>query len=287
MKRGFSPAGFGWRPSIPDFRDLTLTHASVKRLLRGIVDPRAADGKLPPTTDWREFFPAVYDQGPWPTSCAHACAALVRYFQQRAFGQSEAGSRWFLHHTSRRLAGERGLGGADLRTTLKALVRFGLPPEAHLPYQEPGEDDGQLEPYLFSYAREYQSLRYVCVGSPGASGSETLNTVKTLLAAGLPCLFGFSVPSSLSADADIPYRPTYDAVRGGQAVVAIGYDDRRRNASRGALLIRSSWGSAVGEDGCFWLPYDFVRAELATDFWTLLGTTWLRRGDFALARATV
>jgi C1A family cysteine protease len=122
---------------------------------------------------------------------------------------------------------------------------------------------------------------------PGATGSETLATVKRLLATGLPSVFGFPVPSSLSTDADIAYRPTYDAVRGGQAVVAVGYDDGRRNASRGALLIRSSWGSAVGEEGCFWLPYDYVRAELATDFWTLLGSTWLRRGDFATVRATV
>lgn len=270
---------------MPDFRDLTLGHASVRRLLKGIVDSRAAAGRLPQCVDWRELFPPVYDQGPWPTSCAQACAALVRYFQQRAYGQSEPGSRWFLHHTSRRLAGERGLGGADLRTTLKALVRFGFPPEAHFPYHEAGEDDGQLEPYLFSFAREYQSLRYVCLAGPGATGSETLTAVKSLLAAGLPCVFGFPVPSSLTADADIPYRPTYDAVRGGQAVVAVGYDDSRRNASRGALLIRSSWGSAVGEEGCFWLPYDFVRAGLATDFWTLLGGTWLRRGEFGLAKA--
>jgi hypothetical protein len=287
VKRGFSPAGFGWHPSIPDFRDLRLEDASVRRLLKGISNARAAADRLPPSADWRELFPAVDDQGPWPTSCAHACASLVRYFQQRAFGQSEAGSRWFLHHTSRRLAGERGQGGADLRTTLKALVRFGLPPEAHFPYQQAGEDDGQLEPYLFSFAREFHSLRYVCLASPGTTGSEILTTVKTLLAVGLPCLFGFPVPSSLAADADIPYRPTYDAVRGGQAVVAVGYDDRRRNASRGALLIRSSWGSAVGEEGYFWLPYDFVRAELATDFWMLLGPTWLRRGDFAFARASV
>lgn len=282
MKRGFSPAGFGWRPSIPDFRDLTLAHASVRKSLRSIVDPRAAAGRLPSSADWRELFPPVYDQGPWPTSCAQACAALVRYFQQRAFGQSEAGSRWFLHHTSRRLAGERGLGGADLRTTLKALVRFGLPPETYFPYREAGEDDGQLEPYLFSFAREFRALRYVCLAGAGATGSETLTMVKSLLAAGLPSMFGFPVPSSLSADADIPYRPTYDAVRGGQAVVAVGYDDDRRNASRGALLIRSSWGSSVGEDGYFWLPYDYVRAELAVDFWTLLDPAWLRRGDYSL-----
>ncbi len=92
--------------------------------------------------------------------------------------------------------------------------------------------------------------------------------------------FGFSVPDSLSRDADVPFRPTFDAVRGGQAAIAIGYDNGRLNATVGALLIRCSWGEAWGEAGYGWLPYAFVEQRLAVDFWTIVKPAWLESGEF-------
>jgi C1A family cysteine protease len=80
---------------------------------------------------------------------------------------------------------------------------------------------------------------------------------------------------------DIPFRPTIDSIIGGQAVVAIGYDDRRPGDYRGGLLFRNSWGNAWGENGYGWLPYSYVEHQLASDFWTLLSPKWLASGEFS------
>ena len=112
------------------------------------------------------------------------------------------------------------------------------------------------------------------------AGNDTLQAVKAFLAAGFPCTCGFPVPDSLTHEADIPYRPTFDAIVGGQAVVVVGYDDRWLRGSRGALLVRSSWGSQWGEAGYGWLPYAYVEENLAIDFWTLVHPAWIASGEF-------
>jgi hypothetical protein len=61
---------------------------------------------------------------------------------------------------------------------------------------------------------------------------------------------------------EVPYRPRFDSFRGGQVVVAVGYDDRRLPGNQGAILIRSSWGTQWGQSGYGWLPYSFVTGPL-------------------------
>jgi C1A family cysteine protease len=62
--------------------------------------------------------------------------------------------------------------------------------------------------------------------------------------------------------------------------LAVGYDDRWLRGSRGALLVRSSWGPAWGEAGYGWLPYAYVEERLAIDFWTLVHDDWIASGEF-------
>ena len=70
--------------------------------------------------------------------------------------------------------------------------------------------------------------------------------------------------------------------------MAVGYDDKmkiknkhNKTETTGALLIRNSWGTAWGEDGYGWLPYEYVRQGLAEDFWTILKKEWIDTGQFA------
>ena len=54
-------------------------------------------------------------------------------------------------------------------------------------------------------------------------------------AQGFPVLFGFPVPTSLTVAANIPYRPTFDSIRGGHAVLAAGYDDQKGTSPKGVI----------------------------------------------------
>ncbi|HVN85018.1 MAG TPA: C1 family peptidase, partial [Candidatus Binatia bacterium] len=74
-----------------------------------------------------------------------------------------------------------------------------------------------------------------------------------------------------------------DVLIGGHAVLAVGYDDSipcAQQTSPGALIIRNSWGETWGDHGYAYLPYDYVRRELALDFWTIFKETFVQLGLF-------
>ncbi len=271
----YIPSGLGWHHDIPDFRDYGPHSPQVGEMLAG----------LPPTppnishVDLREYFSPVSDQQTLSASAAHACVALVEYFHRRAFGKNLEPSPLFLHQSAKQTGKMSGLPGLDLRSHMQAMVRFGIPPERQWPY---APQNAQLSPdaRLYCFAETYRSILYVKLDARNGTGKDSLQIVKSFLSAGFPCAFGWSVPSSLSTDVDIDYRPTFDFVRGGQAVVAVGYDDNRRRSTRGALLVRSSWGTAWGERGYGWLPYAYVEEQLASCFWTLLRKEWIESGEF-------
>ena len=121
----------------------------------------------------------------------------------------------------------------------------------------------------------YEALKYYRLDPAGSTPAEVLANVKAQLAAGLPSMFGFTVYSSIpplgDGKGEIPFPGSGDKVEGGHAVLAVGYDDARKiGTSKGALLIRNSWGTGWGEAGYGWLPYDYILRGLANDFWAMV-----------------
>jgi C1A family cysteine protease len=270
-----TPPGLGWHRDLPDPRDYTRKQATVARLLNDLVP----DEDAPASVDLREYCGEAVHQAGLATSSVHACLSLVQYFERRASGRVLEPSRMFLYRTARRLMGWTGDSGIPLRTTLKAIVRYGLVPERLWPYDAQTLDDDP-DAFVYASADRIPDAVYVRLDGRGERPENTLETVKRFLAAGFASVFGFVVCTSVTDEAEIPCPTIFDGVRGGQAVLAVGYDDNRRvRSDRGALLIMNSWGKEWGDGGVGWLPYTYVRQQLATDFWTLLSPEWLATAD--------
>jgi C1A family cysteine protease len=269
----------GWLPDLPDHRDYTVQHAGVQRWLCRLK-PAPDRAKLPATIDWREYCAPIAEQGDLPTTSAHACVALVQYFERRASGRLIRPSRLFLHANARRLLCQCSTCGVGLRAVLKALVRFGGPPEEYWPYRAAALTR-LPPPFTYGFAREFKKIRFVRLDGRQQTGQEALRLAQGFLAAGFPFVLGFPFSSAISRDAEIPFPTVFDSVRTGMAAIAVGYDDNLRiRSDKGAVLIRTSWGTDWGDHGYCWLPYAYIRERIAVDLWTLLKRSWLRSGEF-------
>ena len=268
--------GFGWRRDLPDSRDYTPRTMVAEKLLARLPLPRGAE--LPPDVDLREFFPEAYDQGELHSSTSQACVGLVEYFQRRCHGNQLRLSRLFHHQVTCTLLGQPRDGGTDLRSGMKAILRFGLPPERYWRYDmKKLETDPSAQ--LFSFADSYRSLVYFRLDHRNSTGRQALRRVKAFLAANIPVAFGLSVPSSDLGDGVFSYRPEFDFPLGGQTLIAVGYNDGPKGITAGSLLVRNSWGPQWGQKGYAWVPYEYITEQLAADFWAILRRDWVDSGE--------
>jgi C1A family cysteine protease len=288
------PYAMGWVRDLPDVRDFTTGSEEVASILNAVPagDTVCADApRLRPREDLRQWCSPIEDQRTIGSCTAQAGVAIVEYYQRRAFGKHLDGSRLFVYKATRNLLGMSGDTGAWLRSAMGALCTFGVPPERYWPYDVTKFD---VEPPAFVYAlgQAYQAEKFYRLDPGGSDPRALLDDIKKHISAGIPSMFGFTVYDSIaqaqgSGKGRIPFPVTSDRVSGGHAVAAVGYDDAmeiKHSASatptRGALIIRNSWGTGWGDRGYGYLPYEYVLQRLAVDWWVLVKAEWLDQDPF-------
>jgi C1A family cysteine protease len=305
MSKIIHTVGMGWFPDYPDFRDYTVAYDeitpqlktlgqkdSVKAMLTKIGVLKSVKKSLPPSVDLKEWCSSIENQDTLGSCTAHASIGLIEYFERKAFGKHIDASRLFLYKVTRNMLHWAGDTGAFLRTTMGALRLFGVPPEEYWPYII-ADFDKEPSAFCYAFAQNYQAISFYRLDPPGTPKDTLLKQIKTDLAGGLPSMFGFTVYSSIAqaeTTGKIPYPTPGEKILGGHAVTAVGYDDTMniKNTNppvietKGAFLIRNSWGTEWGDSGYGWLPYDYVLNGLAIDWWSLLKNEWVDTGAFKL-----
>jgi C1A family cysteine protease len=243
---------YGWIPDLPDQRDFVFAAAP------------AMVAALPPRTDLRPGCPPVYDQGSLGSCTAQAIAAAVQFDQvKQAQPETYTPSRLFIYYNERVIEGTVDEdSGAMMRDGIKSVAKQGAPHETLWPYAV-RKFRTKPPPAVYRDGEAHQALLYQRV-------PRAIEQMRGCLAAGFPLVFGFSVYESFESRAvarsgAVPMPTTREAMIGGHAMVAVGYDQ-----GTGRFLARNSWGSTWGLAGYCTMPYQYLLDDnLSDDFWTI------------------
>jgi C1A family cysteine protease len=246
---------YGWIPQLPDLRDAQLKIDAVTSL------PSSAD------LSTSASMPPIYDQGQLGSCTGNAIAGAIDYDNHKITGSFWTPSRLWIYYQERVIEGTVAQdAGGQIRDGMKSVAQLGVCPETAWPYVT--TDFAEAPPRKdYKKALKDRVLRYEVV-------TQELFALKSVLAAGTPVVFGFTVYESFESAAVaksgiVPMPAPSEKVVGGHAVVLVGYNDA---ADR--FLVRNSWGPGWGQKGYFEMPYLYVTSgSLASDFWVVQQTS--------------
>lgn len=239
---------YGWKPQLPDQRDLAF-------------EPVHVPNALPPRVDLRSLCPPVVDQGQLGSCTANAIAAAHEFAQMKQGETAFPPSRLFIYYNERAMEGTvKSDAGAVIRDGFKSISKQGVCDENLCKYII---SKFTRKPTVAAYkaALKHKAVQYLAV-------TPTPDQLKGCIADGFPFVFGISVYASfenVGSDGMVPMPAAHEQMLGGHAIACVGYDDAKR-----VFFVRNSWGSSWGDAGYCYIPYDYLtNADLASDFWTV------------------
>ena len=241
---------YGWHPDLPDQRDHLFS------VVYGVA------AQLPSSVDLRSKCPPIEDQKKLGSCTANALVGALEFLELKDGVPFADLSRLFVYYNERVIENSVSSdSGAQLRDGIKTLAKQGVCPEKMWPYVI-SKFTNKPTPACYKNAGQHVILSYQRI--------QSMNEMKTCLAAGYPFVFGFTVYESfespgVASSGVVPMPTLHEKVVGGHAVVAVGYDDATQR-----VIVRNSWGTGWGQAGYFTMPYGYLtNPKLASDMWTI------------------
>jgi C1A family cysteine protease len=248
---------YGWRPSLPDARDIPADATGIK--VRREVDPR------------RNMTP-IYDQLQLGSCTANAVARCLDYHRIISGLEPLYPARLPIYALERIVEGQlpplRQDTGAFGRDGFKVARKYGVLPEKLYPYtdrapkwyDDPRDDLERHADTVWKLEAPYKAVR------------RSRSQFKAVLSNDQFIAFGFSVYESFESaevarDGIVPEpEPGAEQLLGGHEAVAIGYlADYPLHA-----LCANSWNTDWGIGGCFLMPWSvLLDPYLSSDFRTI------------------
>lgn len=224
---------WGFIPSPPDARDYTVSQVS-----------RAID--LPPSIRLDNTMVEVLDQGQCGACLGKALGSIL------SAGHAQRLSSLYIYTRAKQEDGIPHEEGTYPRVGLKIVSSEGACPDEMLPYSKLSQclTFPRITPFMKNAAWHFRIQSYARLWG--------LRDIKRALANNQLVLGGMMVTDSFNDwDGKGIIPPAEPPIYGGHAIVICGYDDNIK-----ALRGLNSWSKGWGDEGFFWISYDFISQNL-------------------------
>lgn len=223
---------------------------------------------LPAKVDMRSQCPPIYNQGTMGSCTGFAIAKGLGEFVLKKQNRHTELSALYLYYMERKAAKQINEdSGASIASGMRILDNLGCAPEKEHPYpsERVWNDKDKMQQYLVMKPDSSDVTAGKSFRVKGLKPINSLRGIRNSLAKGMPVVFGIAIFDNFysAKNGVIPMPTAKSKFEGGHAVMAVGYDNDKQ-----VLIMRNSWGKEWGDKGYFYLPYDFIRHELAADAWT-------------------
>lgn len=220
----------------------------------------AVNSALPATVDLRSGMSPIYHQGNSNACVGFSTVHGLGEYLARKKGITTAFSPRFLWNLGRKTENTLDENqGMWLNDAKKIMDNIGMLPEADFPFpdfQAQSNEDTFKTFYsevpanaLIEKAKKFRL-------SQGWVSVTSVHGMKNALAHGMPVVFAIMVYNSIAntkSDGIVPMPTENDTFEGGHAIVAVGYNNAKRQ-----FIIRNSWGTEWGDKGYGYLSYDYI-----------------------------
>jgi C1A family cysteine protease len=251
--------GKGWKPDLPSLKDWKFSLHSNAAMHGPLTRPTESTDRRA-----RAQNQPVMDQGNLG-SCVGCSATAAVGFLRRTDRDSYSTiySALQAYYDARIRDGMQWKdidAGAYIRDAMDALRTVGVAPNSNWPYR--------ISKFAVTpTAAVYKAAQSWKLGAHYRC--ETLDDILNAIAAGYAVVGGISCYSSMFTVAvedsgKIPMPKSTDRLEGGHAL----YFDRYTESER-LIRFQNSWGKGWGDDGYGYLPFAYIRGDLADDFWAM------------------
>jgi hypothetical protein len=214
---------------------------------------------IPTSVDFRSTASFdCYDQGNLGSCTANATAGAIQFLDS-----SIMISRLYNYYYARSSIGTVSSdSGAYVSDAARVTSSKGIPRESTWPY------------VISKFTQKPPTAADLEAVSRKATGvssiSNTISSMKSAIASGVPVIIGFEVYTSFfntscMTTGVIPMPSRGETLEGGHCVVFWGYDDVESH-----FIVRNSWNTDCGDNGYFYMSYEYTTAY-AWDPWVISG----------------
>ncbi len=260
-----------WKPDSTQPVPTGNTEHPDKKFSGVAVDAVEAAGALVPgavgevngVLDLRKWCSPVEDQSRAGSCTANAVVGALEFLQIRNGLPYVDLSRLFVYYNARMMVQETGKDeGSYIRLAFQTLTTLGTCTEKTWPYDL---NNLFIRPTWMSYKEAYPNKINSYYRIEAESGPELVNAIKRALRAQHPVVFGMVIDEDYTGVGNdgMISMPKATRVRpGGHAQLIVGYDDNQQR-----WIVRNSWSSWWGHGGYAYVPYAYLDASYANDFW--------------------